>query len=104
MKLVSLKHKKHIDTIFSDKGFSIFSDLVKLRAIKTDSEANFLLSVPNRLLSRAVDRNRIKRLMREVIRKHNVTGYDIALIYNSDKVSTLIDIDNSITFLFSKLK
>lgn len=68
-----LKSKKLIDQLFAE-GRSIKSFPLKLVYIPfPDSEASELktaVSVPKKLVSTAVKRNRIKRLMREVFRKN----------------------------------
>lgn len=103
MKLVSLKNKKEIDTIFSDKAFSIYNKNVKLRAIKSDA-TKILISVPSRLFARAVDRNYIKRVIKDILKDKNIVRYNIAFIYNSDKILSYKEIKEALEFLLSKLK
>jgi ribonuclease P protein component len=103
MKIVSLKHKKEIGTIFTKKAFNIYDDRIKLRAIES-KETKIMISVPNRLLKRAVDRNRVKRLIREVLRTNEITkNYNISFIYNIDYVVELGEIKESIDNLLKKL-
>ncbi len=103
MKIVSLKHKKEIGTIFTKKAFNIYDDRIKLRGIES-KETKIMISVPNKLLKRAVDRNRVKRLIREVLRTNEITkNYNISFIYNIDYVVELGEIKESIDNLLKKL-
>lgn len=105
MKLVSIKHKKEISNIFSSSGFSVYSEKIKLRANKTKEDTKFLLSIPNSKLPRAVDRNYVKRIMREFIRKSDIKfGYNIAVIYNTDVVLSNKEIEEILLSLFARLK
>lgn len=105
MKLESIKNKKEIGNIFSTQAFSIYNENIKLRGVKTDADTKFLISIPNAKLPRAVDRNRVKRVIREVLRKFECkTGYDVALIYNVNRVLTHAEIEKSVLFLINRLK
>ncbi len=52
-----------------------------MSALSNLSLSRIALSVPKRLLKRAVDRNRVKRVLRESFRQHNVrtSGLDFLL-------------------------
>jgi ribonuclease P protein component len=67
-----LKSKKDIDTLFlSGKAFFVFPFKVFYRLIEqpTDNEpVVFGVSVPKKIFKRAVDRNAIKRKVREIYR------------------------------------
>jgi len=76
-----LKKKKLITELFTTgKSISVFP--LKLVYLEMDHESNYKIqagvSVSKRNFKRAVDRNRIKRLMRETYRKNKY------LIYNSE--------------------
>ena len=66
--------------------------LLYLPADKSITPTQLLISVPKKKLKRAVDRNRIKRLIRESYRKqkHQLSSqdksYSLALIYMSDEL------------------
>lgn len=70
-KNIRLKSQKDISTIFL-KGKSVFLYPIKLGYCihQTHNQPNFIfgVSVSKRNFSKAVDRNRIKRLLREAIR------------------------------------
>tara|TARA_B100000767_G_scaffold229199_1_gene219820 strand:+ start:277 stop:624 length:348 start_codon:yes stop_codon:yes gene_type:complete len=64
-----LKSKKEISFVF-DKGYGFSSFPIKLFFIKNSQKqrSNVAFTVGKKNLSRAVDRNRVKRLMREAFR------------------------------------
>ncbi|TBW25846.1 ribonuclease P protein component [Gramella sp. KN1008] len=68
-----LKSKKHIDLLFTE-GKSLKAFPLKLIYIplaeKGEPQLKTGVSVPKKLVSTAVKRNRIKRLIREVFRKN----------------------------------
>jgi ribonuclease P protein component len=73
-----LSSKVAIDKLF-EQGKSFHSPPFKicwLEIIEDRSPAQIVISVPKRLFKRAVDRNRIKRLIRETYRKNKNLLYD----------------------------
>ena len=68
-----LLSKKIIDLLF-EKGVSFVNNPVRtiwLEAeLKTNSPVQVLIAVPKKNVAKAVDRNTIKRRMREAYRKH----------------------------------
>ena len=99
---MALKNKSKIDKLFSDESKKIYSPTIKARYFIGYPEV--LVSVPIRLFKSAVDRNRVKRLMRESIRKQNNSMYTIAFIYSSDVIEDFKTIDRDISEIFNKLK
>ncbi len=72
-KLTSLKI---IDALYSKGNFSLYSHPFKISFIYTtqqDASCKVLLSVPKRNFKRAVDRNLIKRQIREIYRLNKQT-------------------------------
>ncbi len=73
-----LSHKKTIDAIFLKKGKSIFKPPLLFIFLETELNTSFpcqvLFSVSKRKFKKAVDRNEIKRQLREIYRlnKHKI--------------------------------
>ena len=65
-----LKGTKKIDFLF-EKGHRLSSEFVRCIFLKQNTDDLFyVVSVPKKSFSRAVDRNKIKRQLREVLRKN----------------------------------
>lgn len=67
--------KKLIDEIFNDgERMSSFPFSISFKETTLKSTVNFqiVISVPKRIFKHAVDRNRIKRLIRESVRKNKL--------------------------------
>jgi ribonuclease P protein component len=84
----TLKNKKDIDKLFSfpTKGKVVGDVLIKT----VDGTPGFLFTVSAKKFKRAVDRNRIKRLMREEVKGMTVTN-SVALIYVGKDVPTKLN-------------
>ena len=66
-----LKGNKKIDFLF-EKGVRFSSEFVRCVFMKQEStELFYVVSVPKKSFSRAVDRNKIKRQLREILRKND---------------------------------
>ena len=95
---ISIKNKKFIDNIFkSGKSISHGSILAKV----SDLGSGFVFAVSSKKFKRAVDRNKIKRLMRESVKGFS-TNKGIALIYIGNEVPNFNDVKNSIDSIFKK--
>lgn len=81
----TVKNKNVIDTLFT-KGKTYVNKTLMIKMI--DGDNNYMVTVSSKNFKRAVDRNRIKRLMREVIRGGEIKG-TYALIYLGKEVPTL---------------
>ena len=72
-KELRLTHKRDIDTLFS-KGERIKSHPFIILSYKTETPMSvpfkLLISVPKRNFKKAVDRNYLKRCIREIVRKN----------------------------------
>ena len=103
-KCLILKNKKEIDILFTT-GKYVSSSLIMLKYIDSDSN-KFLFAVSSKKFGRAVDRNRIKRLMRESTRLvvDDVFGKSIAVIYIGVGIPNFNDINKSITELIKRIK
>ena len=73
-----LSSKIIIDELFEKgKSFNNFPFKIIWKELPTSTnDTQVLFSVPKRLFKRAVDRNRVKRLMREAYRKNKNTLYE----------------------------
>ena len=67
-----LKNKKKIELLFrlGEKKSSKVFDCRSLSSSENDGEIRFVVVAPKKNFPRAVDRNKIKRRMREIVRKH----------------------------------
>jgi ribonuclease P protein component len=81
----TLKNKNDINKLFA---YPAKSKVVGNVLIKTvDGTSGFLFTVSTKKFKRAVDRNRIKRLMREEV-KGIIPTNSVALIYIGDELPT----------------
>lgn len=81
-----LKSKKHFDQLFSGgKSMSAFPVKLVFSPIENGSTHKTGVSAPKRKFKKAVDRNRLKRLLREAFRKNkhliNNTEQKYALLF-----------------------
>lgn len=98
-----LKSKKKIEELFK-KGSSFYLKSFSLRFIPAESDVSVhqvLISVPKRNFKRAVDRNLIKRRIREAYRlnKHLVNEckpHSIGFIYLSKEILTFHEIQDQL--------
>lgn len=111
-----LKHRKIIESLFSRKGEVIHGQPIMLVYLKIDLESKFptqsLFSVSKKKFKRAVDRNRIKRLMKEAfrLRKNQLyqdlgsssPQYAMAFIFTSKTEPSFEDCQKSMDKLLSQ--
>ena len=110
--------KKAIDWLFDGKGlsFSVFPFRVVFKAVPVEDVAplpQLLLSVPKRQFHHAVDRNRVKRLLREGYRKqkHPLVAYSaahglavtMAFVYVGRDIVTAADIEARVATVITRL-
>ena len=106
MKLKSLKGKNKIDYLFQN-GLSAHSAslLLKFKLDGNNLFKEFCVSVSKKKIPRSVDRNKIKRLIWEIIRKNSnsfPTG-QFLFIYNNNQIPTFTSLCNEIEKLLSGL-
>ena len=106
--LRTLKGDKKIETLF-DKGFLLKEKNILLKGYDFGEEESFFgVSVSKRFFKSAVDRNRIKRQVRSVVRKSSEIagvkkGVSFFIIYNTSKVLEFDEIKEKINLLIKKL-
>lgn len=81
----TVKNKVVIEKLFT-RGKRVVNKNLMLRILEGDNA--YMVTVSSKNFKRAVDRNRIKRLMREVIRENEIKG-TFALIYLGKELPTL---------------
>ena len=103
-----LKNKKKIETIF-EKGFTIKADCLLFKGYDfRDDEIKYGVSVSKKLFPLAVDRNLIKRRVKEQAKNLKLAGFvskgvSFFLIYTSKQVLHSNEIKRSIEGLSQKL-
>ncbi len=96
--------KKRVETLFENgESFVAYPLRVVFRTLpdKTESQVSVLISVPKKKVKLSVNRNRIKRLIREAYRlnKHKLNqipdsvGIDIAFVYLNTEVTEYAKIE-----------
>ena len=103
-----LKNKKKIETIF-EKGFIIKVDGLLFKGYDfKDDEIKYGVSVSKKLFPLAVDRNLIKRRVKEQAKNVKLTGFvsrgvSFFLIYTSKQILNSNEIKRSIVGLSQKV-
>ncbi|MBU1013517.1 MAG: ribonuclease P protein component [Bacteroidetes bacterium] len=111
-----LCHKKSIDELFlNGQSFFVYPFKIIWISIKEDVEypARIIMSVPKRNFKKAVHRNQIRRLLREVYRKNKSVLYqylterklqiNLALIYNAKVKLSYQELDGKIIQVLDRL-
>lgn len=82
-KLNRLTKQKDFEKIFK-KGRSVYDSNLGIKVLKNDlSENRYGIIISAKVSKKAVERNRIKRLIREIIKKENINlknGNDIVIV------------------------
>jgi len=109
-----LNSKIAIEELFK-KGSSVFLFPFKIKYMdSSNTGVSILISVPKRSFKRAVDRNRIKRLIREGYRlhKHELLeslqsqnkGLIISFIYAHNQILDFQSIENKLSLVLNRLQ
>ena len=106
-KMKPLKGNKKINFLF-EKGVRFSSEFVRCVFLKKETGGLFyVVSVPKKSFPRAVDRNKIKRRLREILRrnenvfKNNGFGWYM-IIYTSSSFVDFDILDKDVCSLFKK--
>lgn len=112
-----LHSKILIEDLFanSDSFFKYpFKVLVKKTATEKDPLVRVLISVPKRTFKKAVDRNKIKRIIKEAYRQNKSIVYatqnteshflDIAFIYTAKSILSCQEIERKIILILQTIK
>lgn len=108
-----LSGKIHLDKLFeTGKSFSTFPFKVVWLQVHDDAApVQIVVSVPKRIFKRAVDRNRLKRLIREAYRKNKQILYNhlegkklhIMFIYTSKTIMSYNEVEEKIIIALERL-
>ena len=103
-----IKGNKQIEALFSSGKRCSSSFFHCIFDLDDSKESGYVVSVPKKNFPRAVDRNKLKRLVREVLRKNVDVFGDIGMgkfmfIYSSNKVESFLDIEKDFTSLLKKI-
>jgi len=113
-KIEKIKSKKEISRIFND-GIFFYSEYLNVKVIKTNKQNQKLhkvgVSVPKKLFKLAVDRNKLKRLIREAYRlnkniiytDNNSETLNIFFIYKNKEFANYKIIEDDILKLLKEI-
>ena len=101
-----LKGNKNIEMLLGS-GEKVSSSFLYCVFLSNREDARYVVSVPKKNFSLAVDRNKIKRLLREIIKKNSVDlGVDggwFMFVYSYDKILPFLDLEKDFLSLLKKL-
>jgi ribonuclease P protein component len=103
-----IKGNKKIEALFGSGKRCSSSFFHCIFELDDSTEIGYVVSVPKKSFPRAVDRNKAKRLVREVLRKNADLFNDIGFgrfmfIYSSNKVVSFLEIDKDFKSLIKKV-
>lgn len=101
-----LRKQKDFENVFN-KGFYFSNNLLSLKATENDSPiSRFGFIVSKKISKKAVERNRVKRLLRESIRlmRENIKiGFDVVFIPKIEIVGkSFAEVDSSVEKLLKR--
>ena len=103
-----LRNSASLDAVFSSGKKLSFSSC-SLYYLNVDSNKNFRVafSVGKKIHNLAVNRNKIKRLMREAFRlnieKYHIVSFDLVFVFFGQDIPSYVEIENSVKSLLLSL-
>ena len=94
--------REEVDNLFKS-GRRLYSPLIKVVYLPA-KEKEIIISAPIRVFKRAVDRNRIKRLIRESLKDLEIGNFHVAIIYNGSKVESFENVKADVEKVIPKIK
>ena len=88
-----MMNKTEIDNLFKN-GRKSYGKILKVVSVPGTGEV--IISAPIKIFKRAVDRNRVKRLLREALREVDFVKVNAFVIYNIAEIKTLEEIKNDL--------
>lgn len=98
----SLKDKSKINELFLPSVGILNSDIFHIRYCKGDNKS--LICVPKKKFKRAVDRNRIKRIIKSCLIDKESLQLNIAFVYINKTILDYKSISKDVDNIFTKLK
>ena len=103
-----IKGNKKIEALFGSGKRCSSSFFHCIFELNDASEIGYVVSVPKKKFPSAVDRNKVKRLIREVLRKNVDVFGDVGFgkfmfIYSSNKIVSFLDIEQDFKSLMKKI-
>ena len=103
-----IKGNKKIEAFFGSGKRCSSSFFHCIFELDDSTESGYVVSVPKKNFPRAVDRNKLKRLVREVLRKNvdvfgGIEEGKFMFIYSSCKIESFLDIEKDFKSLLKKI-
>ena len=104
-----LRFKKEIEKLFMDNNFFLLDGFKVYWIKKLDITSKILVVVPKNFIAKAVDRNKIKRAIRDSYRinksilLNNQHAYNIAFVYVKNKILDTDTIEEKIKLILHRL-
>jgi len=103
-----IKGNKKIEALFRSGKRCTSSFFHCIFELDDSTENGYVVSVPKKNFPRAVDRNKLKRLVREVLRKNidvfgGIRVGKFMFIYSTNKIESFLDIEKDFKSLLKKI-
>lgn len=84
-----------VDILFNT-GRKTYTDFFTVIYLPTNEVGEVCISAPIKKFPKAVDRNRVKRLIKAVLVNYDFSKFDIFLIYRPTDIKSYVEINNDI--------